>query len=57
MEYVAYHGSFEDIPLEAILRAWKKAYGKARIDGWVTELEKSGGKSCRNFDTETILNA
>jgi transglutaminase-like putative cysteine protease len=57
MEYVAYHGSFEDIPLDAILRAWKKAYGKARIDGWVTELEKSGGKSCRNFDTETILNA
>jgi transglutaminase-like putative cysteine protease len=56
MEYVAYHGSYEDIPLKAILRAWEEAYGKARIDGWIAELEKSGGKSYRNFDTETILN-
>lgn len=57
MEYVAYHGTYEDIPLEAILRAWEVAYGKARIDGWIAELEKSGGKSYRNFDTETILGA
>jgi len=56
MEYVTYHGTYEDVPLEAILRAWEEAYGKARIDGWIAELEKSGGKSYRNFDTETILN-
>ena len=57
MEYVTYHGTYEDIPLETILRAWEKVYGKARLDGWIAELEKSGGKSYRNFDTETILNA
>ena len=56
MEYVTYHGTYEDVPLEAILRAWEEAYGKARIDGWIAELEKSGGKSYRNFDTETTLN-
>ena len=56
MEYVTYHGTYDDVPLEAILRAWEEAYGKARIDGWIAELEKSGGKSYRNFDTETILN-
>ena len=56
MEYVTYHGTYEDVPLETILRAWEKVYGKARLDGWIAELEKSGGKSYRNFDTETILN-
>ena len=56
MEYVTYHGTYDDVPLEAILRAWEEAYGKARIDGWIAELEKSGGKSSRNFDTETVLN-
>jgi transglutaminase-like putative cysteine protease len=56
MEYVTYHGTYEDVPLEDILRAWEEAYGKARMDGWIAELEKSGGKSYRNFDTETILN-
>jgi hypothetical protein len=55
MEYVTYHGTFEDVPLEDILHAWEETYGKARMDGWITELEKSGGKSYRNFDTETIL--
>lgn len=55
MEYVAYHGTYEDIPLESILRKWEEAYGKARIDGWVAELEKTGGKSYRDFDTETVL--
>jgi transglutaminase-like putative cysteine protease len=56
MEYVTYHGTYEDVPLETILRAWEKVYGKARLEGWIAELEKSGGKSYRNFDTETILN-
>jgi hypothetical protein len=56
MEYVTYHGTYEDVPLEAILRAWEEAYGKARIDGWIAELEKSEEKSYRNFDTETTLN-
>jgi transglutaminase-like putative cysteine protease len=56
MEYVTYHGSYEDIPLEAILLAWEEAYGKARLDGWIAELEKSGGKSSRNFGTETVVN-
>ena len=57
MEYVAYHDTYEDIPLEAILHAWEEAYGKTRLDGWIAELEKSGGKSFRNFDTETISDA
>ena len=56
MEYVTFHGTYEDVPLEAILRAWEEVYGKARLDGWIAELEKSGGKSSRNFDTETVLN-
>jgi transglutaminase-like putative cysteine protease len=56
MQYVTYHGSYGDVPLEAILRAWEEAYGKVRIDAWIAELEKTGGKSSRNFDTETVIN-
>ena len=55
MEYVAYHGTYADIPLKAILRAWEKAYSKARVKGWIAELEKTGGKSYRNFDSEDLF--
>ena len=55
MEYVAYHGTYEDIPLKAILRAWEKAYSKARVTGWIAELKKTGGKSYRNFDSEDLF--
>ncbi len=41
MEYLEYHGIYADIPVDVILAAWKKAYGKARIEKWINDLEKS----------------
>jgi transglutaminase-like putative cysteine protease len=41
MEYVAEHGTFADIPVERILTAWKKAYGEARVQGWIEALERA----------------
>ena len=55
MEYVTYHGTYEDIPLKAMLRTWEEVYGKARLDAWIAELEKTGGKSYRDFDKETVI--
>lgn len=55
MEYVAYHGSYSDIPVSDILAAWEKTYTKDRVRKWMAEIEKSGKKSSRNFDREEVL--
>lgn len=34
MEYVAYHGSYADVPLAEILAAWEKTYGKGYMARW-----------------------
>ncbi|MGD8548318.1 MAG: transglutaminase-like domain-containing protein [Desulfobacterales bacterium] len=40
MEYLEFHGTFSDIPVDIILAAWKKAYGKDRVRKWIDDLEK-----------------
>lgn len=55
MEYVAYHGTYADIPVEAIVRAWEDAYSRARVRGWIEKLEKSGGTSLRDFYREDVV--
>jgi transglutaminase-like putative cysteine protease len=40
MEYLEFHGTFSDIPVDIILEAWKKAYGKDRVIKWIDDLEK-----------------
>ena len=54
MEYVADHGTFADIPVENIVAAWKRAYGKTRVKKWIEEFEKSGGKSHADFMVEQV---
>lgn len=39
VEYVRQHGSFADLPLESLLRAFREAYGDERIDLWIAALE------------------
>ena len=55
MEYVTYHGSFADIPVELIVAGWKKAYGMERVRNWISEIERSGGKSRREFLSEEVI--
>jgi transglutaminase-like putative cysteine protease len=54
MEYVADHGTYADIPVQTIVAAWKEAYGENRVTHWITQFEKSGGISSRDFDREEI---
>jgi len=55
MEYVASHGTYADIPVDTIVRAWEDAYGKDRVRGWIEMLEKTGGKSMKDFSREDVL--
>ena len=55
MDYVAYHGSFADIPVEMIVAGWEKAYGVERVRNWISEMERSGGKSHREFLSEEVI--
>jgi transglutaminase-like putative cysteine protease len=52
MEYIRYHGTFDDVPLERILKAWRETYGHKRVDRWIKFMEKSGGRSLRDFYRE-----
>lgn len=55
MEYVEYHGSFSDIPVEEIVLAWRATYGDKRVDSWIESFEKNGGKAERDFFKEEVL--
>lgn len=55
MEYLADHGTYADIPVDAIVAAWKEAYGKVRVQNWITEFEKTGGRSRGDFYREDVL--
>ncbi|MDM8523841.1 transglutaminase-like domain-containing protein [Desulfococcaceae bacterium HSG8] len=55
MEYVEYHEIYADIPVDAILTAWKKVYGRDRVEKWIKDIEASGGKPSRNFEKEDVL--
>jgi transglutaminase-like putative cysteine protease len=55
MEYMTFHGTYDDIPLKEMLMAWEKTYGEDRIRKWISDLKKSGDKTYRNFDTEDVV--
>ena len=55
MEYIEYHGSYADIPVETIVSAWRSAYGSDRVQKWIDAFERTGGAPIRDFDTEKIL--
>ena len=55
MEYVADHGTFSDIPLDRILRAWKDAYGDKRVDKWIEMFESAQRNPGKDFYGEDVL--
>ncbi|RLC19058.1 MAG: transglutaminase, partial [Deltaproteobacteria bacterium] len=54
MEYVEYHGTYADIPVDEIVAAWKNAYSRDRVRKWINAFEQSGGRSAHHFDKEEI---
>jgi transglutaminase-like putative cysteine protease len=53
MEYLDFHGTFADIPVEAIVRAWEAAYGPERVRGWMAGFESK--KQKRDFYQEEVV--
>lgn len=54
MEYVAFHGSYADIPVGRIVVAWEEAYGQSRVAGWIELFEKRV-KLRRRFIKEDVV--
>jgi transglutaminase-like putative cysteine protease len=55
IEYVAFRGVYPDVPVDRIVQAWKKAYGKDRVKGWIKRFEEAEGRSLSDFEREEIL--
>ena len=54
MEYVEYHGTFADIPVDNIVAAWKETYGKERVEGWIDMFAQKEVTQFANFDREDV---
>ena len=54
MEYMEYHGTFADIPVDSIVAAWNEAYGKERVDGWIKMFAQKEASQFRDFDHEDV---
>jgi transglutaminase-like putative cysteine protease len=52
MEYVAYHGSHWDIPVDRIVAAWEATYGKDRVRLWIHQFEEMGESRGKDFYSE-----
>ena len=45
IEYLAYHGTFDDVPVDAIVNAWREAYGAGRVQNWIERNEARAEKT------------
>jgi hypothetical protein len=57
MEYLEYEGTYADIPVSTIVSAWKKTYGKDRVERWIQMFEGQGGISLADFHEEDAVNS
>ncbi len=55
MEYLDYHGTYADVPLDRILAAWEETYGRERVRQWIAVLESGKGLSPRDFYREDVI--
>ncbi|MBI5440358.1 MAG: transglutaminase domain-containing protein [Deltaproteobacteria bacterium] len=55
MDYLAFQGTYADIPVADIVAAWEDQYGRERVRGWIRSHEDSGDVRARNFDAEDVI--
>ena len=56
MEYIDFHGLYADVPVDQIVVAWEKAYGKDRVRNWIRMFEEGNDRSLSDFAKEEVLN-
>jgi transglutaminase-like putative cysteine protease len=54
MEYIRFRGTYDDLPLEEIVQAFKETYGEERVNAWIEYFEKTGKPTLRDFTKEEI---
>jgi len=54
MEYLAFHGSYDDIPVETILAAMEQEVGKERLTAWIKEHQQAPSGPSRDFYREEV---
>jgi transglutaminase-like putative cysteine protease len=55
MEYVAYHDTWPDVPVDVIIAAWKREYGADRVERWISLHEAAKGGPVRDFAAEEVV--
>ncbi len=55
MEYLEFHGSFADLPLDEIIVNWRRVYGADRVEQWIHMFEQARGTAERNIMAEDVL--
>lgn len=55
MEYVEDLGTYDDIPVTAILTGFESVYGKDRVARWIRMFEEGGENSLRDFAREEVV--
>ncbi len=53
MEYTAFHGVFQDVPVDLIVSEWKNFYGIERVENWIRMSEERNDS--RDFTKEDII--
>jgi transglutaminase-like putative cysteine protease len=56
MEYLEFYGVDSDIPVEEIVKTFKKSYGEDRVKSWIKQFEEAGDRSLSDFEREDVLN-
>lgn len=54
MEYLRFRGTYEDLPLQEIIEAFKVQYGNDRVQSWIDYFERTGKLSLRDFLKEEV---
>ena len=55
MEYLGDLGTYDDIPVAAIVKAWEEAYGVDRVRGWIRMFEERDGQTLGDFSKEDVI--
>jgi transglutaminase-like putative cysteine protease len=52
MEYITFHGTYADIPVDQIVDGWKETYGHERVKKWIKAFDATDGKLKRKLENE-----
>jgi transglutaminase-like putative cysteine protease len=55
MEYVEDLGTYDDIPVAAIVAGFERVYGKNRVARWICMFDEGGENSLRDFAREEVV--